>query len=198
MADIPELGFWKYWRRMLSSLKSQRHAITNKYPEAASVVQEVHKVLSYIEILAECTPAKMGESSQWTSIVNSAKENRVNFCKVLEGKLLFSALYSMYTVTVNELKAILKVNAQAGNSGPVNKTTLESTAQDDDFQEVKRRKRHIFNDTSQTAKKSTKSVPVSTAVKLPPKAVSARNFFTPLRTNDMDTETTGAENTVFE
>jgi hypothetical protein len=31
----------------------------------------------------------------------------------------------MYTVTLNELKAILKVSAQAGKSGTVNKTSVE-------------------------------------------------------------------------
>jgi hypothetical protein len=75
---------------------------------------------------------------------------------------------------------------------------VESTAQDDDFQEVKICKRHVSNDTSQTAKKSTKSVPITTAVKQPPKAVSTRNFFALLRTNDMNTETTGAKNTLPE
>jgi hypothetical protein len=72
---------------------------------------------------------------------------------------------------------------------------VESTAQDD-FQEVKRRKRRIFNDSSQTAQKSTKPVQTSAAVKMPPKAVLTRNFFAPLRTTDMDTETTEAENTL--
>jgi phosphatidate phosphatase PAH1 len=61
----------------------------------------------------------------------------------------------MYTVTMNELKAVLKVSAQAGQSGAVNKTSVKSMVQDDDFREVKRRKRHNSNDTSQTAKKST-------------------------------------------
>jgi hypothetical protein len=74
----------------------------------------VYKVLSDIEILAKCTPAKVGESSEWTSILSSAEENRANVCKILEGKPLFSALYGIYTVTLNELKAVLKVNAQAG------------------------------------------------------------------------------------
>jgi hypothetical protein len=41
-------------------------------------------------------------------------------------------------------------------------------------------------------------VPTSAAVRLPPKAASARNYFAPLRTTDMDTETTGAENTLPE
>jgi hypothetical protein len=99
---------------------------------------------------------------------------------------------------LNELKAILKVNAQAGQSGAVTKTSLESTAQDDDFQEVKRRKRHISNDTSETAKKTTVSVPKSAAGKVPTKAAITRNLFALPRTNDMDTETTEAENNLPE
>lgn len=53
----------------------------HKQPEADSVVQ-VHKLLSDIEILADCTPDKEGgDRSEWTSIVNSADENTANFCK---------------------------------------------------------------------------------------------------------------------
>jgi hypothetical protein len=63
MVDIPVLGFWKYWTQKLASLKSECHAIMNKYPEAASVVQQVCGVLSDIENFARCTPAKVGESS---------------------------------------------------------------------------------------------------------------------------------------
>jgi hypothetical protein len=75
----------------------------------------------------------------------------------------------MYTVTWKELNAVLKVSAQARQNGVVNVTSVKSTAQDERFQEVKRCKRHTSNDTSQTAKKSTKPVPTSAAVKLPPK-----------------------------
>jgi hypothetical protein len=95
-------------------LKSESHTITNKYLEAASVVQQVYKVLSDIENLAVCAPVEVGESSEQTSIVNSAEENRANFCKALIGKPLFRALYSMYMVTLNEPKAVPKANAQAG------------------------------------------------------------------------------------
>jgi hypothetical protein len=122
MADVTEPGFRKYWREKLSSLKFQDHDITNKYPEAASVVQQVYKVLRDIEILAKRTPAKMGESSKWMSIVSRAEENRGNFCKILKGKPLFSALYGIYTLTLNELKAVLKVKAQTGKCGAVTKT----------------------------------------------------------------------------
>jgi hypothetical protein len=98
-------------------------------------------VISDIEILAKCTLDRVGESSQWTTIVNGLEENRAIFCKFLDGKPLFSALYGMYTVTLKELQAVLKGNTQTEQSGTVNKTSLDSTAQDDDFQEVKRRKR---------------------------------------------------------
>jgi hypothetical protein len=83
---------------------------------AASVVQQIHRVLSDIENLAGCTPAKVGESSEWTSIVNSAEENTANFCTGLDGKQLLSFLYRMYTVILNEMKAVLKVSVQAGQS----------------------------------------------------------------------------------
>jgi hypothetical protein len=130
--------------------------------------------------------------------MNSAEENRVNFCKALNGKPLFSALYGLCTVTLNELKAVIKVNAQAGQSGEVKKTSVESSAQDDDFREVNRRKSHISNETSQTTKKSTKLVLTFAAVKLPPKAVLTRNFFALLRSTDVDMETTGEENALPE
>jgi hypothetical protein len=81
------------------------------------------------------------------------------------------------------------VSALEGQSGALNKTSVESAVQEDDFREVKRRKRHICNDTSETAKKSTKPVPTTAAVKLPQKAVLTR---------DTDSETIGAEKTLPE
>jgi hypothetical protein len=51
--------------------------------------------------------------------VNSAKEHRANFYKILDGKMHLSYLYGMYTVILNELKAVLKLSAQAGQSGAV-------------------------------------------------------------------------------
>jgi hypothetical protein len=72
----------------------------------------------------------------------------------------------MYTVTLNELKT---VSAQAKHSGAANKTLSDPTAQDDEFQEVKRCKGHNFDDNSLSATKSIKTVPTAAPVKLPPK-----------------------------
>jgi hypothetical protein len=92
-------------------------------------------------------------------------ENRANFCKVLDQKPLFSSLYGMHTVQLNELKAFLKVTAQARQSGVVKKPEGNQMAQDDDFQDVKRSKRHISNNTLQTTKMATKPVQTSATVK---------------------------------
>jgi hypothetical protein len=163
-------------------------------------VQQDYKLFNDIEILAGCTPAKVGESFACASVVSNAEENRAIFCKSLNGKPLFSALYCMYsyTVTLNELKAVLKVSAQERQSGAVNKTSVKSTAQDDELQEEKRHKRHISNNSSKVAKKSTKPFPVTATIKLFPKSGLTHNFFAPLRITDMDTETPGAENTLPE
>jgi hypothetical protein len=81
-------------------------------------------------------------------------------------------LYGMYAVTLNELKVVFKANAQAVRRCAVNETSVVLPAPDFEFQEVCRRKRHIYNDTSYRAKQSTKRVPTYAAVKLPAKAVS--------------------------
>jgi hypothetical protein len=59
----------------------------SKYPEAASVVQQVYKVLGDTECLARCTLTTVEESSEWISIVNST-EKKANFCNALDGKPL--------------------------------------------------------------------------------------------------------------
>jgi hypothetical protein len=82
MAEVPVQEFRKYWTQKLASLKSECHSITNKYPQAASVVQQAYKLFSDIENLARITLVKGGGSSEWTSIANSAEKNRVNFAKV--------------------------------------------------------------------------------------------------------------------
>jgi hypothetical protein len=83
--------------------------------------------------------------------VNGVEENRSHFCISLDRKPHFRAFYDMYTVTPTELKTVLKMSAQAGQSGVVNTTSVESTSQDD-FREVKRRKRLISNYTSKIDK----------------------------------------------
>jgi hypothetical protein len=112
-------------------------------------VKQVYKVLNDIENLARCTPAKVGKALSGP-LLSIARRRTEQSCR---WEAAFSALYGMYAVTLNELKTVIKVNTQARQSGAVNEISVESTAQDDDFPETKKRKRHISNNTLQTAKK---------------------------------------------
>jgi hypothetical protein len=82
MADVPVLGFQKYWKQKLAWLKSECHAITNKYPEAASVVQQVYKMLGDTVCLAGCTAANVRESSAWTFVGVGRRRTQQTFVKI--------------------------------------------------------------------------------------------------------------------
>lgn len=58
---------------------------------------------------------------EWKTIAGNAKKDRINYCKLVEDKRLFNAYYSTYTVTLNELKAIVKSSTKKGEGN------LEST-----------------------------------------------------------------------
>jgi hypothetical protein len=133
--------------------------------------------------VAGYTPTAVGESAEWTTLVSAAKENRANYCKVLAGKTLFSALYGTYTVALHELKALLKVSTIAGKS--ITPQATKQPTQEEGFQEVRRRKQHSSNEAAQTSKK-----PVVTAA---PAAVNTTPKAVPLRTASMDTESSGTE-----
>jgi hypothetical protein len=150
----------------------------------------VYKVLCDIEDLAGYTPHSVGEGNEWTSVVDAAEENRANYCKVLSGKTLFSALYGTYTVTLNELKAVLKASTQSEQNVS---TPVQQSTKDDGFQEVRRRKRQSSGESTKITKVSKKpTVPATTpaAVQLAPRDTATRNYFAPLRTADMDTDAT--------
>jgi hypothetical protein len=73
------------------------------------------------------------------------------------------------------------------------KTTEQQTNKEDDFQEVRRRKRRITDETTGTSKKATVQTKTSTALNILPKEVATRNFFTPLKAADMGTDASDTE-----
>jgi hypothetical protein len=85
-------------------------------------------------------------------IVNTAEDNRASYCKVLSGSVLFSALQGIYTVTLIELKYLLKASNSTGGGA----TAIESVkpTQEDGFKEVRRQKRHSTNEEAPTSKKA--------------------------------------------
>jgi hypothetical protein len=73
-----------------------------------------------------------------------AEEIHENYFQALRSKPLFSALYGTYTLTLNELRSLVKASSQA-----------EQAKQVDGFKEVRRRKRHSTGEAAQTPKKVT-------------------------------------------
>jgi hypothetical protein len=62
-------------------------------------------------------------------------------------------LYGTYTVTLDELKALLKENTLADQTTSP-KASGQQTTQKDGFQEVRRRKRHPEDETAGTSKRA--------------------------------------------
>jgi hypothetical protein len=94
-------------------------------------MQHLFKVLRDLQSLAGCTPKSVGESVEWAAVIGAAEDNLESYSMALQGKPLYSALYGSYTVTLNDLKSILKFSGQA-----------RQPSQGDGFQEVRSRKRH--------------------------------------------------------
>jgi hypothetical protein len=85
MADVPMPRYQKFWTDRQAKLKFEYWKYVGKYPDADSLMKQVHNVLCDIEDLVQYTPALLGESTEWTSVVNTAEENRASYCKVLTG-----------------------------------------------------------------------------------------------------------------
>jgi hypothetical protein len=104
MANVPVPGYQKFWKDKRATLREEQQSVA-KYPDAEAQLKQLFKILCAIEVVAGQTPASgWGRKFEWTSIVNTAEDNRASCCKVLTGKALFSALYGTYTVTLTSLR----------------------------------------------------------------------------------------------
>jgi hypothetical protein len=97
MTGVPVPGYQAFWAENRTSLQAQYKEIKEQYPDAEKQYRRLFDILCEIEVVARFTPVAVGESAEWAAIV-SAADNRVNYCKALSGKTLFSALYGNYTV----------------------------------------------------------------------------------------------------
>jgi hypothetical protein len=164
MADVPVPGYQSFWTNTRSALKSEYHSLIGQFFDADAQLKKLFNVLGDIEGVAAYTPASVGNSEQWSAIVNPAEENRQNLCKALSGKTLFRALYGIYTVALHELKVVLKASTLASQS----KTPKSAATQEDGFKEVRRQKRHSTDETAPTSKRAVPTA-ASDAVDTPPK-----------------------------
>jgi hypothetical protein len=179
----------RHWLQEVKSLQASYRGIVAQYPDADDVLQQVYRVLGDLVSLAGCTPKSVGESDVWVRTVDAAKRDKLSLSKILKGKSFYSAVYGTYSVTLNELKAILQGSAKkstsqqaegipAANSPPVE-------AKDEGFREQRRRKRRSSSEDETTRQRG----PKKTAPQVERQTQKAeRNFFAPLRTEEMEAE----------
>lgn len=183
MAGVPVPGYQAFWAEKRAALQAEFKEIVQQYPEAETQYRRLFDILCSIEDVAGFTTTAIGESAEWAAIVSAADENRINYCKALSGKTLFSALYGNYTVTLNELKSLIKASTSGKNI----------PAREEGFKEVRRRKRQSTAETAPTPKKPTAVVESN-----PKPEVATKNYFAPLREATMETETSVVEATALE
>jgi hypothetical protein len=171
MAGVPVPSYQQFWADKQSNLKKEYQTTAKTHPDAVPCMQHLFKVLCDLEALAGCTPRSVGESQEWDAFISAAEDNQESYSVALQGKTLHSAQYGTYTVTLNDLKSLLKSNSQP--------------SQGDGFQEVRSRKRHFTAEAARSPKK--------TAVPTPTGQVLTKNFYSPLRATNMETEATVTE-----
>jgi hypothetical protein len=126
-------GYHTFWKNKRSStLKSGYQTLVQKYPEAAAQLKQLLKVMGDIEDVAGHTPTSVGKSEEWAVIENRGGRKRSELLQRYPWKPTFSALYGAYTVTLQELKAVLKVSTLADQTHSP-KATGQHTTQEDGF-----------------------------------------------------------------
>jgi hypothetical protein len=178
MAGVPVPAYQQFWADKGASLEKEFQTTGKTHPDAVPCMQHLFKVLGDLQSLAGCTPRSVGESEEWAAVIRAAEDNLESYSMGLQGKSLYSALYGSYTVTLNDLKHILKSSGQ---------TRQPSKA--DGFQEVRSRKRHSTAEAAHSPKIAAVPSPVQ---------VPTRNFFAPLWTAQMDTYAPDAETSTDE
>jgi hypothetical protein len=80
MAGVPVPSYQQLWANKCLSLQAEQQNLVGKYPDAASPVRQLFKVLCNIEDLAGWMRASIVENMEWAAIVSSAEENQSSYC----------------------------------------------------------------------------------------------------------------------
>jgi hypothetical protein len=184
MVNVSTSQFQQFCSYQIESLRLEYKDITEQDPDVESVVVRVRRVLTSIARLAGSTPASVGESPKWAAIFQNMVDTRRKLRHILKGKLLYSALYGVYTVMLHDLIAVTKDNAAKGETV---KTTITGRPSLEEFREERRRKRESTDDVDIRAKKpATSTTGVNDAQLQSTDEFPTRNVFAPLRPIEME------------
>jgi hypothetical protein len=96
---------------------------------------------------------QVGESDAWKKVVESAKQDRLNFCQILKGKRLFLALWDTYTVALNDLKIVLKESVRKDAMTEKTPASPETEpCENEGFRQQRRRKGNSSSEDQNTNK----------------------------------------------
>jgi hypothetical protein len=71
MAAVPVPGYQAYWTDKRQTLKSEYQQLVAQFPDADAQLKQLFKLLCDIEDVAGYTSASVGDSKEWSSIVNA-------------------------------------------------------------------------------------------------------------------------------
>jgi hypothetical protein len=168
------------WDKIISSFEGKHKELQEGHPDCSEELALLRTGLHTIGQLIHISPLANGNGAVWKELVAKAEAERAVLCKHLDGKALFTAMLRLYAALHREMR----------------ESDLPAQQKiDDEFREQSRRKRDA---PEEQAKKSKTSVPTpeSRNPRIRPQGeVAAKNFFAPLRTAEMEVESTLVEGT---
>jgi hypothetical protein len=75
MAAIPVPGYQELWTEKRQTLKSEYQRLVRQFRDTDAQLKLLFKVPCDIENVARYTPASVGDSEQWSSIVSAEEGN---------------------------------------------------------------------------------------------------------------------------
>jgi galactose-1-phosphate uridylyltransferase len=75
MAAIPVAGYQALWTEKRQTIKSEYQRLVRQFRDTDAQLKLLFKVLCDIKDVARYTPASVGESEQWSSIVSAEEGN---------------------------------------------------------------------------------------------------------------------------
>jgi hypothetical protein len=165
------------WKEIVASFEKNLENLARSNPDCQEELELLRNGLLTIGQLIHTSPSINGNGTVWKELISKSETERTVLCKHLDGKALFTATLRLYAAIHREMRESLLLVQQESS---------------EKFREQRLRTRN----SSEEQVKRPKPTPNPRDPRIKSQgAVLTRNFFTPLRTTEMDVaeETTDKE-----
>jgi hypothetical protein len=166
------------WAKIIASFEGKHTELLQAHPDCSEDLALLGTGIHSIGQLTHISPPANGNSVLWKDLVARAEAERVVLCKHLDGKALFTAMLRLYAALHKELR---------------DSTLPAQQSSSEEFREQRRRKRNPSDEPAKKSKTSTPTPGTKDSKPRPQGEVATKNFFAPLRTAEMDVESTPVE-----